>query len=360
MSTFLRLSSWLTLAYVLSLGLTGWYAEATASFDHNIDDSIYILSFSSKLQGLFQVPGYLGSLLQNTAANRIELHLFVDTHNYFLLKPCQEGMMSVFRDVTIRSMHELSSSFIGSNLTSTLSATNEDISQYYHRYHSGLYKLDFLNLMPKSISRALVLDIDVLVFDDISYLWSEADRVPGKFLYMAEDGYSEDSYYGSYSYGNKKEHYFHPYGVNAGVILADLDAIRYENITAHSLLRDNDEEIRIPDQDIINTWAHYNPKSIGVLSCKWNTRPHSPCYNRDIMTDPTRIDRGIFHGTTKLYKPIFVETVDPQFEFEQRMHRNYTQYFYDFCNITNSALEYVWNRARKQPSMRLADMRRKL
>lgn len=163
------------------------------------------------------------------------------------------------------------------------------------KFDSEIYKLDMINILSSSsppIKRLILLDVDLLVLEDLSHLWTVPDEQPGKYFYLVNESYNDNGWYSKYS---KKKHFPPPYGVSLGVMVADLVALKdakldgnmksYAKIKLTRLFHvywqctigdkfvlANDEPVELPVQDIINTWAYYNPTKLGELSCRWNRR----------------------------------------------------------------------------------------
>lgn len=94
------------------------------------------------------------------------------------------------------------------------------------------------------------------------------------------------------------------------MIILNLDAMRAANLTAVNLIAANDEPVHLADQDILNTWAYYNPSLVGILGCEWNARKDSNClfplvrYGRKEyvnMGDAPEFG-GIYHGNGGILK----------------------------------------------------------
>lgn len=217
-----------------------------------------------------------------------------------------------------------------------------------------MYKLDVINLMPPDIDRVIILDVDMLVFEDLSYLWVEADRVPGKYLYMTYEGYQTDSYYTG-KYNNQKKHFYKPWGVNGGLIIANLWAMRNESIDGRKFIEINDEYPRLTEQDIFNTWAYYNPEKMAIVPCRWNARVYVYCYDRKVVFDTSRTDRGIFHGNTKTLTGIFMREHEDQYAVEQGWFRNYTQKYHAQCKTTQESVNKLVQQAIANPDMKITE-----
>ena len=79
------------------------------------------------------------------------------------------------------------------------------------------------------------------------------------------------------------------------------------------------------------------------------------CYNRSILSDDSRSDRGIFHGNTKNGISPFLMEPTPEFEMEQQMHKKYSKIFFEHCNIHKDAFNYFVKFAKYAPDIKLYD-----
>jgi hypothetical protein len=177
----------------------------------------------------------------------------------------------------------------------------DELAKKDHRFKCAIYKLNFPAIMTNE-SRVIYADVDTLFLEDISILWHSNKS---KKMIWATPEYSGESTTVNkiwYHDVSKKQHYYPPNGINSGVLLLNLDAMRKGNVTALNILRSNTEEIVLPDQDYLNSWAHFNQEEVGLLSCKWNIRLRSNCptYPTDVAVKLP--ESGIFHGNNKLFQ----------------------------------------------------------
>ena len=77
--------------------------------------------------------------------------------------------------------------------------------------------------------------------------------------------------------------YYGEFGLNAGVLLLSLERVR-----ATSFSKDRDEIISfyypkralpLGDQDVLNAYAHHHEEHIHVMSCNFNFRSDTACYD---------------------------------------------------------------------------------
>lgn len=302
-------------------------------------EPISILTFSSRKRGLLQLPGYFGSLINNTAASRLDIYFVADDVAYYLLHDCVPSLQRVFHNMTLRSLHEFDNHVLFTRYekyfkTGYVNPKFVD-NNLYQRYHTAIFKLDVVNTVPSTLPRVIVLDVDMLVLEDLSHMHEEGLNMKDKFMIATMEGYSEDSYFtGGKKYKNTKKHFFKPYGLNTGAVIFDLELMRKDNLTASKFIEINDEFPRIPDQDMFNTWAYYNPERVGILSCRWNTREYVPCFARNVTFNESRLDRGIFHGNNMKGLSPFIMDPTPEYAYEQRLHREYSNIFFKICGIT--------------------------
>lgn len=236
------------------------------------EETVSILTFNSRRRGLIQLPGYLGSLISNPAASILDVYLIVDAHGYLLLTDCYNDLAPLFHQLRIQKIQDYNQSaplqhFQSYFKTGILEPGQNDTNRF-QRYHTAILKLDMINIVPDTIEKLIILDIDTLVLEDLRNLVSETvsiqERSPSHdvVLFMTAENYQNDSYYTG-KYGNHKDHYYRPYGLNSGLIVANLNLMRQANMSAEHFLRIEDEFPKLSDQDVLNTWAYYNPQKIG-------------------------------------------------------------------------------------------------
>ena len=341
--------NWLSLVQLSLLLLnTIFITTSIQKFNSVNDEPITLLTFASRKRGIMQLPGYFGSLMNNTASSRLDVHFITDNEGYSLIHDCLPALRSRLFNVTLKNLnwpqftnHIVLEHYDKYFKTGVANPHWKD-NNYFQRYHVAIYKLDVVNILPRNIHRAILLDIDLLMLEDLSNLWSEADINPNKYLYMAPENYQNDSYFTNpKQYGNRKIHFYQPYGINSGVVIANLDLMRQDNLTATKLIEINDEYPRIPDQDIFNTWGYYNPDKIGLLPCRWNTRGYIYCFEKNITFDRSRSDRGIFHGNNRKGTSPFTMEPTPEYALEQGLHRDYSNDFYKLCHVTQDRMNHL-------------------
>lgn len=66
---------------------------------------ITILTFASRKRGVMQLPGYFGSLLNNTSSKRFNIYFNTDNEGYSLLNDCLPALRSRFYNVTIKNLN---------------------------------------------------------------------------------------------------------------------------------------------------------------------------------------------------------------------------------------------------------------
>ena len=107
--------------------------------------------------------------------------------------------------------------------------------------------------------------------------------------------------------------YYGHFGLNAGVLLLNLKALR-----ASGFSNERDKIIRhflpkkglpLGDQDVLNAYASKHPGQIQVMSCNFNFRSDSACYNgfpailhgnRNLKEDMNSTYRSLFYMFGKL------------------------------------------------------------
>lgn len=213
------------------------------------------------------------------------------------------------------------------------------------RYFCASFKLDMVTMVPHSIDRLIYIDIDTIIFEDLTNLYGFFIKHPGKIMYLARESYKEKfGFYANPRWNSTgKTHFYQPTGVNSGVILLNLELMRKLEppLNAETFIRVNDEPITMGDQDLFNTWAYYNPSLIFILPCKWNRRSDSSCSsgettiaNNSLLTwngfDKFEEAGGILHANRRVFMR---HGIYPR---HYQLHINKTHNFYKFgCNLSH-------------------------
>jgi len=150
-------------------------------------------------------------------------------------------------------------------------------------------------LLPNSISKVIYIDIDTIITRDISDLWSLFNTFTFQEMIGAtRESEILDSYY--VRYADPKLPHCDEVGINAGILLLDLDKLR--NLFTPSLIQIFNEIafhyqnlLYVGDQDILNVFCYNYPDKIKLLPCYWNVREDSWCRVSNIN------ELGIIHGS---------------------------------------------------------------
>jgi len=79
----------------------------------DIDSNVIsILTFASRKRGVMQLPGYFGSLLNNTAAKRLDIHLYTDDIVQDMIKDCLPSLRQSFSNITVKNVKELQDNYV--------------------------------------------------------------------------------------------------------------------------------------------------------------------------------------------------------------------------------------------------------
>ena len=151
------------------------------------------------------------------------------------------------------------------------------------------------DLLPKSLSRIIYLDADIIVIKDLLQLWNA--NIGGYPVGMVEDPWTP-----SYDFINMKKPYY-----NSGVMVMDLNFWRQRNITKQLLDYIDKNIVRFipngnslsyfnfPDQDLINVVLKGNIKKLPKY---FNS---SRQYWYDYGTDTATIIHFVGHGKPWIY-----------------------------------------------------------
>jgi lipopolysaccharide biosynthesis glycosyltransferase len=254
------------------------------------DDSIHIATTICGVVNNVLARGLLASLMLNPQAKRISLYVLFDPANYASIQDKSDFKIyqERLRQVKIFNVDDLK------NQTHVM-------PQYETgRYSCAHMRLFYSEYFPE-IDYILYIDTDALVLGDLNDIWKYSlnhQIFRHKSFGAALDLNVPEAKRMNYPphYLNKaKKHFYFPTGINTGVLLMNLRRMRAHNITGESLQRLNDENVQYADQDILNTFAYYQPEEIFVLPCHWNKRYYSKC--NDISTEHYfQNDTGILHG----------------------------------------------------------------
>jgi Glycosyl transferase family 8 len=250
---------------------------------------------------------WISSILISHKQSLGNLRVTVFTDSMEFISPCL-NKLSMLLDINFK----LLSDHVNDDL--------EELAKTDHRFKCAIYKLNLPAMMINE-SRVIFTDVDTLFLEDISIL--SHPNMSKKMIWATPEynGESTTVLKNWYQDISRKQHYFPPNGINTGVLLLNLDAMRKENVTALNILRSNTEEVVLADQDFLNSWAHFNQEEVGLLSCKWNIRLRSNCptYLKDVAVELP--ESGIFHGNNKL------------FQRKDKIHllRLYSEHFDSFC-----------------------------
>ena len=252
---------------------------------------------------------WISSILISHKLSLSRIRVTVFTDSLVFISPCL-NKLSTLLDINFK----LLSNYADDDL--------EELAEEDHRFKCAIYKLNLPAMMANE-SRVIFTDVDTLFLEDISILWYT--NMSTKMIWATPEfnGESTTATKNWYQDLSKKQHYYPPNGINSGVLLLNLDAMRKGNVTAHNILRSNTEEVVLADQDYLNSWAHFNQEEVGLLSCKWNIRLHSNCptYLKD---DAVGLPKGgIFHGNNKLF----------QRKDKVQLLRLYSKHFDSICRL---------------------------
>jgi lipopolysaccharide biosynthesis glycosyltransferase len=163
---------------------------------------------------------------------------------------------------------------------------------YSQRWPESAYTRLFLGeLMPEEMKKALYLDCDTIITDDISELWKM--DVSGYTIYGVKDcigkAYKENI-------GLDRNAVY----VNAGVLIINLEKLRKINIgeSIGMFLNTYAKRMNYSDQDLLNGVFHGN---FGVLNAKYDVMTLQYAYDYDEI-------RKIRHPTNYYSKEEFIES----------------------------------------------------
>ncbi|KAG7203628.1 hypothetical protein KM043_013663 [Ampulex compressa] len=197
------------------------------------------------------------------------------------------------------------------------------VSWIPNKHYSGVYGLLKL-ILPEALqqSKALVLDTDVTVLNDISVLWGMFERFSSnQSLGLIEN--QSHWYIKSLSYGQR------PWpalgrGFNTGVMLMHLQQLRnrkfitlWETVTKHVLA--HIPETSLADQDVINAVIKEHPHIVYKIDCTWNIQLSDHTISDTCYRDINRIN--IIHWNSPRKQDVHNKHID---EF-RKLHKVFLQ-----------------------------------
>jgi lipopolysaccharide biosynthesis glycosyltransferase len=177
--------------------------------------------------------------------------------------------------------------------------------------HFGIvvyFRILIPDLLPTSVRRALYIDCDTLVLDDVGRLWESS--LAGHCLGAVQDLYLPRLAQGLPNHRrlglSGRTKYF-----NSGVLLMDLDRWRRAGISEKVLdyIERHGEDIRYPDQDGLNAvlagkWAELDVRWNSALHVfmfrSWRTSPYDRKTYFDLLSRPSILH---FTGGPKPWQP---------------------------------------------------------
>lgn len=267
------------LVVCLSTFLAIFFVQA-ASIDP--ESVIPVLSISCGTKGQRHVNAFITKLV-DSGSRRLNVTILADDYNYKFYHKDEKVIKSKFYDLRFVD--------ISSHIKNVSSLVQY---QGYRLYPCANFKLDAPSFLSDEL--ALYLDIDVLVMEDLHNLWKVWDKVPGKVWHLALEIQSNNSGW-YYDRRFTKKHFMPPSGVNSGVILMNLTAMRELEMTGYSLIQADKEPNSLGDQDTVNTWCYFHQSMCGILDCPWNRRDDDLCY----VDFVDLVYVGIIHGNGRRF-----------------------------------------------------------
>ena len=191
-----------------------------------------------------------------------------------------------------------------------------------NRTHTTLatyYRLRIPEVLPENLQKALYLDGDIIVEQDLKELWDT--DISNYVLGAVED---EQGTASKNRLGLSKKYF------NAGVLLLNLYKLRQINLLKQSLLYLNNNRVMFQDQDILNGLFNTQYKD---LPLKWNVNRSMYTFNKSKHTysihdsEIAKQNPGIIHFTGGTYlKPWNQEILHP-LSCEYWKYYKYTDFY---------------------------------
>ncbi|KAL5111621.1 LARGE xylosyl and glucuronyltransferase 2 [Taenia crassiceps] len=203
----------------------------------------------------------------------------------------------------------------------------------------GLMKLVISDVLPCTIKKVILLDLDTLVEGNLISIWKSAETFEKEEIiglvenqsdwYLKEHGTSSWPALGR--------------GYNTGVVLMDLQKMRevgwnwhWKNV-AQNLLR-NTSHTSLADQDVVNAALYFNSTRVHRLPCAWNLQlGDNANYSHCLFNDrsPTTTEASTQNRQRDTVKACSL------FHMEMRLQRRVFPHFYEIISNTTESVTLV-------------------
>jgi len=157
----------------------------------------------------------------------------------------------------------------------------------------------FLPDLLTDVDKLLYVDTDILFLRPVEDIWAYFHQFNSTQLAgLAWEHLQQSiSWYARFA----KHPYYGPYGINSGVMLMDLAAMRKED-WSEKLGQYHKEYKLIPwgDQDLINIYFSFYPEKLYTYDCDWNYRPDF-CMYMSHCQPAEENGISIVHGNRRVY-----------------------------------------------------------
>ncbi|CAL8471657.1 g11199 [Coccomyxa elongata] len=130
----------------------------------------------------------------------------------------------------------------------------------------------------QGLDQVVYVDTDTLWLDDATWWWTHFAHLRGQ---QAAFGLAEETNSGGSWYTNAPIPHYGARGLNAGVLMASLAAVRASTFTVErdAIIDYYSPQGHLPlgDQDVLNIYGHYHPDQMYVMPCIFNFRYDSSC-----------------------------------------------------------------------------------
>ena len=200
----------------------------------------------------------------------------------------------------------------------------EWIPNKHYSQHFGMMKLLLTSVLPESLEKTIVLDIDLTFATDIAELWLIFKKLMkvGKCVGLVEN---QSNWYLGNLWKNHRPWPAIGRGFNTGVMLLRLDELRSLSwmklwrLTAEKYLVDYDG-VALADQDIINAVLKDHPNMHLKLPCTWNLQLSEHTLSEACYSKVSEMN--IIHWNS----PKKLEVKAPNVEFFRNLYATFLEY----------------------------------
>jgi len=161
----------------------------------------------------------------------------------------------------------------------------------------------FLPEIFHDLDRVIFIDTDIIFLRPPEDLWSHFHDFSDK--HIAGLTMNLNRYKDRAKQKIRQVPYFGNSGINAGIMMMDLTRMRLKEvqfIEANLAMYDRYKQIiKLADQDILNSYFHFNPDLLYVIPCDWNYRSSHCSQGKHKCKSAERTGVSMLHGNAQAF-----------------------------------------------------------